>query len=228
MPNDVVAKWQTIVDLLAELFNIPAGLIMRLNDKDIEVFISSESKGNPYKPGDHEHYLNSGLYCETVINSREKLLVPNALTDKDWDSNPDIKLGMISYLGFPINNTDGTPFGTICVLDNKENAYSDTYIKVLEEFRDIVQNQLALVNMNHVLGEENKQLSDYINEIKTLRGIIPICMHCKNIRDDENYWQSVEEYFRTHSDVNFSHGICPDCTVKYYSEYITLEGKNMV
>ena len=94
-------------------------------------------------------------------------------------------------------------------------------MSVLEKFRDIVQTELELIYMNHILGEEKKQLSDYINEIKTLRGFIPICMHCKKMRDDENYWQSIEEYFQAHSEIEFSHGICPDCAEKYYSEYFT-------
>ena len=107
--------WQEIVDIMAEIINIPAGLIMRLNDPHIEVFLSSETKGNPYRPGDKEKVWDSGLYCETVIKTKDKLLVPNALQDRNWNSNPDIKLNMISYLGFPILLPDGKPFGTICV-----------------------------------------------------------------------------------------------------------------
>mgnify|MGYP001953189988 CR=1 FL=1 len=67
--------------------------------------------------------FDSGLYCETVIKSGKQLLVPDALADKDWENNPDVELNMISYLGFPILFPDGNPFGTICVLDNKKNAY---------------------------------------------------------------------------------------------------------
>lgn len=51
-------------------------------------------------------------------------------------------------------------------------------------------------------------------EISTLSGLLPICSYCKNIRDDNNYWLRVESYFKKHSDVQFSHGICPDCYEK--------------
>ena len=124
LPEDTMSKWQTIIDLVAELIGVPAALIMRLVKSDIEVFISSRSDGNPYRPGEHEKFFGSGLYCETVINSKNKLLVPNALNDEKWENNPDIKLNMISYLGFPILLPDGKPFGTICVHDIKENTYS--------------------------------------------------------------------------------------------------------
>lgn len=51
-------------------------------------------------------------------------------------------------------------------------------------------------------------------EIRTLRGILPICMYCKKIRDDSSYWQQVDHYISGHSDVRFSHGICPSCFSK--------------
>jgi len=57
-----------------------------------------------------------------------------------------------------------------------------------------------------------------LNQVKTLSGLLPICAHCKNIRDDQGYWHNVEEYIHEHSDVDFSHGICPDCIKKYYPE----------
>ena len=98
IPKNTLNKWQKIVDIMADLIDIPAALIMRLVESDIEVFVSSRSDGNPYHPGDHEHFLGSGLYCETVINTNDKLLIPCALTDEKWKNNPDIKLNMIQYV----------------------------------------------------------------------------------------------------------------------------------
>lgn len=218
VPVDTINKWQNIVDIMAELIDIPAALIMRLVESDIEVFISSQTDGNPYRPGDHEHFFGSGLYCETVINTNEKLLIPNALTDEKWKNNPDVKLNMISYLGFPLRLPDGKPFGTICVLDNKENAYSETYENLIMNFREIIQSQLELIYMNSVLGEKNKTLSDYLAEIEILRGIVPICSFCKKIRDAEGNWSEVEAYVSKHSEAQFSHGFCPECGKLHYGD----------
>ena len=66
----------------------------------------------------------------------------------------------------------------------------------------------------------NQELEKAMEEIKTLKGIIPICSHCKQIRDDKGFWNKVEEYIEHHSDAKFSHGVCPDCRTKHYSEYI--------
>jgi len=218
--KDVMDRWQNIVDILAELINIPSALIMRLIEDDIEVFVSSsQSDKNPYHVGDHEQFMDSGLYCETVIRSNDKLLVANAHKDEKWKNNPDIDLGMISYLGFPIVYPDGKPFGTICVLDNKENSYSTTYEHLIMNFREIIQSELALIYMNTRLGEENKDLLHYINELQTLREIIPICMKCKKIRNDDGFWERLETYMHEHTGANFSHGLCPDCYEKEVSQY---------
>lgn len=219
IPETTLTSWQAIVTLMARIFDVPAGLIMRVSASDIGVLIASETEGNPYHPGDCEYMPGSGLYCEKVIRTRRELLVPNALADEEWSRNPDIKLQMISYLGLPILLPDGKPFGTICVLDRKENAYSENFRSLLGLFRDQIQNELSLFHMNQLLGDENMSLRDYIAEIQTLRGILPICGYCKKIRDDDGFWQSVEKYVTDHSEVKFSHSLCPDCKAKHYPEY---------
>ena len=55
------------------------------------------------------------------------------------------------------------------------------------------------------------QLQTALAEVRSLREILPICSYCKRVRDDENYWQSVETYISEHTDTRFSHGICPTC-----------------
>lgn len=64
------------------------------------------------------------------------------------------------------------------------------------------------------------ELRKAISEIKTLRGIIPICAHCKEIRDDEGYWSHVESYIARNSYATFSHGICPDCAKKHFPTFV--------
>lgn len=84
VPTSYLNKWQSVVDTLARLVGVPAGLIMRLNASDIEVYVSSETEGNPYEAGQKESVWGSGLYCEEVIKSRDRLLIPNALSEDRW------------------------------------------------------------------------------------------------------------------------------------------------
>ncbi len=124
--DEIIMKWQRVVDLMAKTVGVPAGLIMRVGSSQIEVFLSSSTEGNPYTKGDRED-LHTGLYCETVMNQRSLLLVPDALKDSDWNKNPDIELGMVYYFGFPLQWPNGEIFGTICVLDKKHNPEAIKY-----------------------------------------------------------------------------------------------------
>lgn len=80
--------------------------------------------------------------------------------------------------------------------------------KINEEIRnEVEQRRKAEVEKDRLLAE----LMDALNNVKTLRGLIPICAWCKKIRDDKGYWQQLEAYLKEHSEAELSHGICPDC-----------------
>ena len=138
VPPEIVRKWQEFVNFLAEIMHVPSASIMRVDPPHIKVFVSSTSKGNPCEPG----AVDTGPYCETVMKTGQPLLVPDARENEAWKANPHVRLGMISYLGFPIGWPDGRLFGTICVRDNKRNEYSEAYLKLLLHFRDMLQADL--------------------------------------------------------------------------------------
>ncbi len=75
----------------------------------------------------------------------------------------------------------------------------------------------VIANLNNTVTSLEKALG----EVKTLRGILPICSFCKKIRDDKGYWGQVEEYVAQHTDADFSHSICPECMAKHYPEIDT-------
>lgn len=62
------------------------------------------------------------------------------------------------------------------------------------------------------------ELEDALNKINTLSGLLPICSHCKSIRDDGGYWNRLETYIANHSDAEFSHSLCPNCLKQYYPD----------
>lgn len=161
IPQSFIRKWQDIVDLLAKIIGIPAALIMKVENEFMEVFISSKSDNNPYHVGDKEH-LN-GLYCETVIKSQNKLKVANALKDEKWDKNPDIKLGMVSYFGFPLNFPNGEPFGTICVLDRNENYYSEEHEQLLVQFKRVIELDLAIIQSLKITNDLSEK--ELVNQL---------------------------------------------------------------
>ena len=81
--------------------------------------------------------------------------------------------------------------------------------------KNITKRKLAEV----ALEEERDNLLKALKEIKTLSGMLPICASCKKIRDDKGYWNQLELYISEHSSAEFSHGICPECSEKLYSEF---------
>ena len=64
-----------------------------------------------------------------------------------------------------------------------------------------------------------EELQEALSEVQTLRGILPICSFCKNIRDDKGYWRQVESYFQHHSGILFSHSLCPQCAHEHYPNF---------
>jgi len=67
------------------------------------------------------------------------------------------------------------------------------------------------------------ELQNALEQVKLLSGLLPICMWCKKIRDDQGYWNAIEHYLGQHSEAEFSHGICPDCKRKYSGEMLDKE-----
>lgn len=78
--------------------------------------------------------------------------------------------------------------------------------------RDITARREVELERERLIGELQKALAD----IRTLRGLLPICAGCKKIRDDRGYWRGLEQYLSEHAEVQFSHGLCPDCLSRYY------------
>jgi len=75
-----------------------------------------------------------------------------------------------------------------------------------------------VIDLQASLNARVKELEDALGHVKTLQGILPICMHCHNIRDDKDSWHRIEKYLAQHSDVKFSHGICEKCLQEHHGD----------
>jgi phosphoserine phosphatase RsbU/P len=73
-----------------------------------------------------------------------------------------------------------------------------------------------VVRLQSALAARVKDLEQAMGQVKTLRGLLPICSHCKKIRDDRNYWQQLEEYLAVHTEAQFTHSVCPECYEKFF------------
>jgi hypothetical protein len=111
-------------------------------------------------------------------------------------------------------------------LANKNGDFDDRDAEMATAFGEMaaiaLQNSRSLDERNQAQEEQERLISELtqaLTQVKQLSGIIPICMSCKKIRDDEGYWEQVEVYVQNHSEADFSHGICPECLQRLYPEY---------
>jgi PAS domain S-box-containing protein len=92
-------------------------------------------------------------------------------------------------------------------------------VSAVTAFRDISrQKELEQERSQLILAYE-----DALNNIKTLKGLVPICASCKKIRDDKGFWNHIEVFIQQRTDAEFSHGICPDCAKRLYPDYVKEE-----
>jgi len=73
------------------------------------------------------------------------------------------------------------------------------------------------------LSTKVKDLEKALNEVRQLKELLPICMYCKRVRDDQDYWHQIESYIHTHTGADFTHGICPDCFTKLSDQLATMK-----
>ena len=96
----------------------------------------------------------------------------------------------------------------------------DALYSAIEKCAETIMLERRIQQQNKEKDELIAKLRDALDNVKTLSGLLPICSHCKNIRNDEGYWHQIEEFLSKHSEVVFTHSICPDCAKKFYSKYL--------
>jgi GAF domain-containing protein len=152
-----------------------------------------------------------------VASHGESLVVPDTRADERHVRAVDREIGLElrSILSVPLRVTQGV-MGAIQVLDTQVGRFTAADLALVEPLAATA----AVAIENARLYEEAERLIAELKEalanIKTLKGLIPICASCKKIRTDEGFWQQVDVYIRDHTEVEFSHGLCPDCLKKLY------------
>jgi len=88
-------------------------------------------------------------------------------------------------------------------------------IKITGIIQDITRQKLEEIERENII----QKLQAALDNVKILKGLLPICMHCKKIRDEKGYWKRIEAYIQENSEAEFSHSICRECAKKYYPDY---------
>ena len=108
-------------------------------------------------------------------------------------------------------NTPAKTF-LVCALPFYDSQHD--IIGLVESFQDITK----LTDLEKEKNQLIEKLQQALSHVKKLSGFLPICASCKKIRDDSGYWNQIETYIRDHSEAEFSHSLCPECSRKLYPE----------
>jgi transcriptional regulator with GAF, ATPase, and Fis domain len=201
--------------------------------------------GHSIKPGNDtvqtdvvwtgEDYYDNFTYelkdtpCENVFIGSRTCIYPKNVTGRFPKDKLLVEMGVESYIGAPMLTVDAELSGILILLDVNPIEDVDFYSTIVEFLAARAGAELERYYIEEKLKQQvaartaelektNQKLEKALSEIKTLQGIIPICSICKNIRDDQGFWQQVESYISKHSQASFSHAICPECEKEYYAD----------
>jgi len=104
-------------------------------------------------------------------------------------------------------------------VENGLAAGADDYMTKPFSPRELIARVRAaerVIGLQNDLAKRIRELEEALQRVKTLEGFLPICMYCKRVRNEKNFWQQVETYVTDHSHARFSHGICAECEEKHF------------
>ncbi|MDJ0782430.1 MAG: ATP-binding protein [Desulfosarcinaceae bacterium] len=162
IPDEVLEKWQRIVEIIADILHVPTVIITRIEAQDLKALRTNAAPENPIKEGYAfplgGEDLFRGIYCEWVIKEKQNLIISDASSNEAWHRSLGSRFGLVSYIGLPLLMPDGAVFGSICAMDFKTDRFDHTYELLLAHFKDLIESHLHLLTQQSTLTKQVAQL----------------------------------------------------------------------
>ena len=201
-------EFDDIVKIAAHICGVPIAAL---------TFIDGERQWFKAKIGiEPSETTREDAFCAHTIETKKLLLVEDATADPRFAQNPYVvgEPHIRFYAGAPLVDGEGHALGSLCIIDHKTRTLTEPQKLAFEALARLVVSHLEFRRVSHALAEA-------LNDVRTLQGLLPICAHCHGIRNDQGYWERVEEYLGHRTEAELSHGICPSCFEKRYPEAFT-------
>ena len=172
----------------------------------------------------HYPIAQAGIWVDCV-HRREPVIHNDYASEPHRKGLPEGHATLLRDLGVPVFE-DGQIVAVLGV-GNKETPYDQVDVELTQLLANTVWSVVHRKRVQEHLSEQvaartaeleqrNLELQEALKDVQVLSGIVPICSYCKQIRDDQGYWNHLESFLSAHTDARFSHGICPTCAKKEF------------
>jgi GAF domain-containing protein len=219
---ELATLYQKLADVLAQIIGGDGCYVTHL-DEDSNQVLGGAASGAARDPYPHmQPPPGERTLTESVLKAGRPLPIEDVHNSEYISPKIAAMFPGVSQLGLPLQVGERS-LGAVLIAFDQPHSFTDDEIARARQAVDLTA--LALENARLFQSVRQSQmdwetlsleLQDALDNVKTLRGLLPICSSCKKIRDDSGYWQGVDDYVRDHSEARFTHGMCPECLRELY------------